>query len=773
MSTVLQGTTYRLTFLTDRLVRLEYQPQGHFEDKPTTCARCRDFATVAIQQNRTARGLEVDTEYLHLVYHEGPFTRSGLSITVKKGMTGNQNIWRYGDPQETLGGTARTLDGADGAIPVEPGLISRMGFSVLDDSQSMVLTEDGRFFPRAYEEQDLYFFGYGWDYTACLQDFYRLAGHTPMLPRFALGNWWSRYHEYTEESYLHLMDRFQQEGIPLAVAVIDMDWHLTHVPYGSGWTGYTWNKALFPDPARFLNDLHRRGMKVTLNLHPADGVQPHEEAYASMCQAMGRDADKKQAIDFDPTDERFMQAYFTCLHHPLEAEGVDFWWIDWQQGTACAIPGLDPLWVLNARHYRDTARNGQRSLILSRYAGPGSHRYPVGFSGDTVISWASLDFQPQFTAMATNIGYPWWSHDIGGHMHGIRSDELSVRWLQLGVFSPILRLHSTKNDFTSKEPWSYGREAEEIMTDLLRLRHRFIPYLYTAAERTHRLGEALVRPMYYRYADRQEAYQVPNQYFFGTQLMVCPITTPMDRTLMLAQTTAWLPEGLWFDFATGQPYTGGRMMKLWRALEAYPVFAPAGGIVPLADDLRADVLPGHLTLRIFAGADGSYELYEDDGISLNGSSVRTAISLDWQHGTLRVHSSGDLSLLPEERTWHVECIGFAPTAVIHQGEGISTTYDASRNALCFTLQTPVAQGWEVQLEHAALAEDTWLSRIYARLSRMQSDNSEKENAWQLIKKQGRSFSCLGSLRAVCHTPGMADCLEEYLVAYDGHDAENP
>ena len=121
----------------------------------------------------------------------------------------------------------------------------------------------------------------------------------------------------------------------------------------------------------------------------------------------------------------------------------------------------------------------------------------------------------------------------------------------------------------------------------------------------------------------------------------------------------------------------------------------------------------------------------------------------------------------------MECIGFAPTAVIHQGEGISTTYDASRNALCFTLQTSVAQGWEVQLEHAALAEDTWLSRIYARLSHMQSDNSEKENAWQLIKKQGRSFSCLGSLRAVCHTPGMADCLEEYLVAYDGHDAENP
>ena len=95
------------------------------------------------------------------------------------------------------------------------------------------------------------------------------------------------------------------------------DVSVNHVPYGSGWTGYTWNKELFPDPARFMRDLHRRGMKITLNLHPADGVQPHEEAYNSMCQAMDRDPQQKLAIDFDATDERFMQAYFTCLHHPL------------------------------------------------------------------------------------------------------------------------------------------------------------------------------------------------------------------------------------------------------------------------------------------------------------------------------------------------------------------------------------------------------------------------------------------------------------------------
>ncbi len=764
MSTMLQGASYRLTFLTSRLVRLEYQPDGHFEDKPTTFARCRDFPPVELETAQTARGLEIDTEHLHMVYNQGPFVSSGLSISIK----GGHGIWRYGDRLETLGGTARTLDGVDGAIAVEPGVVSRTGFSVLDDSQSILLTEDGSFLPREYPEQDLYFFGYGLDYAACLQDFYRLSGETPMLPRYALGNWWSRYHEYTEESYLRLMDRFEAAGIPLSVAVIDMDWHLTHVPYGSGWTGYTWNRDFFPDPERFMADLHRRGVKITLNLHPADGVQPHEEAYPSMCKAMGRDPEKKLAVDFDATDERFLRAYFTCLHHPLEAQGVDFWWIDWQQGTTCAIPGLDPLWVLNEQHYRDSGRNGQRSLILSRYAGPGSHRCPVGFSGDTIVTWASLDFQPQFTAMASNIGYSWWSHDIGGHMQGIRSDELSVRWLQLGVFSPILRLHSTKNDFTSKEPWSYGMEAEALMTDLLRLRHRLIPYLYTAAERTHRLGEALVRPMYYPYADRQEAYAVPNQYFFGSQLMVCPITRPMDPTLMLADTTAWLPEGLWFDFATGQPYTGGRMMRLWRSLAEYPVFAPAGAIVPLADDLRADALPQRLTLRVFAGADGRYELFEDDGVSLNSAHAITAIQLDWRHGALSVQTDGDLSLLPPERLWQVECIGFAPTAVTQDGQPLATAYDQERNALCFSLRAPTAQGWSVQLAKPCLAKYDWLRRLHERLHRMQSDNNEKEAAWRLVAQQGRTVSCMGTLRAMCRTPGLADALEEILFACDDH-----
>ena len=773
MTTIFTGRCYRISFLTDRLVRFEYQANGRFEDQYTTSVQNRDFPAVKVEAQHTGKGVELDTEYLHIVYDEQPFCPNGLLICVKGRVSAFHSVWRYGEAFATLGGTARTLDGADGEIPVENGFISRSGFSVLDDSQSMLLTQDGRFVPRTESETDFYFFGYGHDYQQCLRDYYRLSGAVPMLPRYALGNWWSRFHEYTEESYLALMERFRREKVPLSVAVIDMDWHLTDVPYGSGWTGYTWNRALFPHPRRFLAALHERGMHVTLNLHPAGGVEPHEEAYAAMCAALGRNPESRQHIDFDAADEAFWRAYFKCLHHPLEAEGVDFWWIDWQQGTQSAVKGLDPLWVLNEKHYRDSRRNGKRGLILSRYAGPGSHRTPLGFSGDTLMTWASLDFQPAFTAMAANAGYPWWSHDIGGHMQGIRSDEMSVRWVQLGVFSPIMRLHSGKLRFAGKEPWSYGGEAEAVMKAYLRLRHRLIPYLYSAAERTHRLGEALVRPLYHCWPEREEAYQARNQYLFGPSLMVCPITTPMNEALKMAGVKAWLPEGIWFDFTTGQIYTGDRMLTIWRGLGDYPVFAPAGAIVPLADTMNANENPAEMTLRVFGGKSGAYELFEDDGVSLDCEPVWTHLSFDWEKGRLQMDVEGERAHLPETRTWHVELIGVALTKVSAGGKMLPCAYDTTRNALCFTLRTHRDdRRAQCAFDSMRLAQDDWLARAAQRLQTAQTDNNEKEMIWGLLNRKGNTPSVLGTMNAGCKTPALVHCLAEVLFAQDGTEGDS-
>ncbi len=605
---VVAGERYRITVLADGLVRLEYAEDGRFEDRASTFAVNRLLPVPQFRVQETDSHLEIVTERFRLTYDRGPFTTSGLSLAVLGGVSSYHSIWRYGQDEPGLGGTARTLDDTGGPVPLEPGVASRNGFAVIDDSGSFLFEDDGWVSAENVHRQDLYVFAYGRDYQAALRAFYAVSGPTPVLPRYALGNWWSRYYRYTAESYLALMQRFRQEGVPFSVSVLDMDWHLVDIDpaHGSGWTGYTWNREMFPDPSAFLQQLHQMGLHVTLNVHPADGVRSFEDAYPAMAEALGRDPG--DPIAFDVTDRDFMAAYFEVLHRGLEDDGVDFWWLDWQSGPHSRVAGIDPLWMLNHFHYLDNQRSDRRALTFSRYAGPGNHRYPIGFSGDTVISWEALAFQPHFTATAANIGYGWWSHDIGGHFFGARDDELATRWLQFGVFSPILRLHSGNNPFITKEPWTFPGPFQEVMTQFLRLRHRLVPYLHTMNHRAATEGLPLVLPMYYAFAEAAEAYQVPNQYQFGSQLLVAAITEPTDRRTGLAQVKAWLPEGIWVDVLTDLVYHGDREILLHRDLGAIPVLARGGAIVPLdAAQVPANDLahPEHLEVLVIVGATGS------------------------------------------------------------------------------------------------------------------------------------------------------------------------
>ncbi|MBR5011543.1 MAG: alpha-xylosidase, partial [Clostridia bacterium] len=510
----------------------------------------------------------------------------------------------------------RTLDTVNGACKLGDGLLAMRGFTTLDDSKTIAIGEDGWPVPLVGDRIDLYFFGYGRDFEKCIADFYKLSAPVPLLPRYALGNWWSRYHAYTDAEYRELMDAFEKKDIPLSCAVIDMDWHITKTPdivkYGIGWTGYTWNRELFPNPTDFLADLHRRGLRTTLNLHPRDGVRAFEEPYEAFCKFLGKEADGKQ-IEFDASDRKFMEGYFKTVLNPMEDDGVDFWWIDWQQKGGTRIEGYDVLWMLNHCHYVDSARNGKRGLLFSRYAGAGSHRYPTGFSGDTHVTWESLDFQPYFTATAANIGYSWWSHDIGGHMGGYHNHELQTRWVQFGTFSPIMRLHSTCNPFNSKEPWKYG-ECEGVISDFLRFRHKLVPYAYTMMHRGYSEGIPMVRPMYHKYSRIPNAFSVKNQYLFG-ELIVAPITEPCDKESRLAKTEVWLPSGIYIDIFSGRAYSGDRKFIAYRNIDTMPVFAKAGSILPLAvlDGSNGADNPDSLEICVFGGDNGSFVMVEDNG----------------------------------------------------------------------------------------------------------------------------------------------------------------
>ncbi|MCM0641085.1 glycoside hydrolase family 31 protein [Cellulomonas wangsupingiae] len=681
---VVQGEHYRITVLTDGLLRIEHSPDGVFEDRASTFALHRRQPVPEFRVVDQGTHLEVVTRRLRLTYDKGPFTTSGLSVAVLGAITTWHSVWRYGqdDDGRNLGGTARTLDEADGAVPLEPGVAGRHGYAVVDDSASLLLTEDGWVAPRDDGRTDLYVFAYGHDHAEAVRALYAVSGRQPVLPRWALGNWWSRYHRYTADEYVALLDRFRDAGVPFSVAVLDMDWHVTDVDpaIGSGWTGYSWDRDLFPDPAAFLAEVHARGLRVTLNVHPADGIGPHEEVYGAMCAALGLDASAGDPVAFDVTDEAFLTAYLEVLHRGLEDEGVDFWWIDWQQGPHSRIAGIDPLWMLNHFHFLDNARGGRRPLTFSRYAGPGSHRYPVGFSGDAVVSWASLAFQPHFTAAAANIGYGWWSHDIGGHMFGAKDDELATRWVQLGTFSPVLRLHSSNNPFLTKEPWSFGPEHAAVQTEFLRLRHRLVPYLHTMNHRAARDGVPLVTPMYHRWSRDAEAYDVPGQFLFGSELLVAPVTSPRDRESATASVRTWLPEGVWVDVLTGLAYDGGREVVMHRDLASVPVLAPAGAVVPLdAAAVPGDdpVEPAALEVLVVVGADGAFTMVEDDGTGdgLDEERVaRTPLVWDQAAGVLTIGPvAGADRFLPATRTWTATFVsvadGVAPVATV-EGAGV-------------------------------------------------------------------------------------------------------
>ena len=655
------GRTYRFTVLTSRLLRMEYSPDGIFEDRPSQTVLCRDFPTPEFHVTEREGVLELSTEAFRLTYRGGAFTPDSLRIDAKNRYTNYGACWKYGTDtygnpprHHNLMGTARTLDKLDGACPLGFGLLDSSGRSWFDDSGTRLLEEDGSTAPRRPGNTDAYFLCYGHDYTGAIADFYRLCGAPPMVPRWALGNWWSRYRRYTADDYLALMDRFRSEGYPFSVAVLDMDWHKTDIPpeYGRGWTGYSWNRDLFPDPARFLGDLHRRGLHSALNLHPADGVQAYEDAYRDMAVRMGMDPACGDPVRFDAASLRHWDAYFSCLIYPQEDAGADFWWIDWQQGTASAKDGLDPLWALNHFHYLDHAARHRHPLIMSRYAGIGSHRCPIGFSGDTTISWATLRLMPYFTATAANCGYSWWSHDIGGHHLGEKDDELYLRFLQFGVFNPINRMHCTDSPLLTKEPWAYEGGIGQLAADALRLRHRMIPFLYSCNHRTATEGLALCEPLYYQYPECGESYRYPNEYRFGQQFLVTPVTEHSRRN-GLSETPVWLPEGVWTDFFTGDIYRigkGGREFTAVRPPDSIPVFAEAGAVMVCSDDQGNTCENPHaLEITVWNG-NGGFRLYEDRE---DGAECLTVIgtSCDEQTGTqtVTIRTEGDRSVLPTDR----------------------------------------------------------------------------------------------------------------------------
>ena len=501
----------RFTVLTPELIRMEWAADGKFEDHASFVFINRRLPIPKFTKEEADHKLTIKTAALTLKYDgtagkDGQFTAGNLSIDLI--VDGKQVTWHPGltDP-ENLQGTTRTLDGALGSKtrePIEDGLVSRSGWALVDDSTRPLFDSANFTFKEgekspwpwvmerpAGERQDLYFFGYGHEYRKALGDYVRVAGRIPLPPRFAFGTWWSRYWDYSDQEIEEIIRGFHENSTPLDVFVIDMGWHtskeqlqamgegdkysMDQSKHSLGWSGYTWNDKLFPYPQLFLDRLHANHLKTSLNLHPASGIQPWESSYPAMAKAMGIDPATKQYVPYDITNKKFAENYFNLVLHPLEKQGIDFWWLDWQQEQNTKMAGVKPTWWINYVHFTDQEREGRRPILFHRWGGLGNHRYQIGFSGDTVSVWDSLAFQPWFTATAANVGYAYWSHDIGGHMPGAVDPELFTRWVEFGAFSPILRTHTTKNPESERRIWAYAEPFSSILRSTFQLRYACNP----------------------------------------------------------------------------------------------------------------------------------------------------------------------------------------------------------------------------------------------------------------------------------------------------------
>jgi alpha-glucosidase (family GH31 glycosyl hydrolase) len=748
-SVVIMGKA-RFTILTPQLIRMEWASDGKFEDHASFVFLNRKLPPAGFDRTEQEHGhkLILKTSALTLTYTPGAGLRSHQdgrftpeNLTIEMTVDGKPMKWHPGlADDQNLMGTTRTLDGAVGEKtrePIEPGLVSRSGWAVVDDSSRPLFDsadfsfKGGQNSPwpwvmerPAGDRQDWYFFGYGHDYRKALGDYVRVAGRIPLPPRFAFGTWWSRYWDYSDQEIEEIIRGFHENDVPLDVFVIDMGWHISREQlqargekdqsgHGLGWSGYSWNKLLFPDPDQFLAKLHAEHLRTSLNLHPASGIQPWEDAYPAMARAMGIDPAGHQYVPFDLTDKKYATNYMNLVLRPLEKQGIDFWWLDWQQEKDTKMAGVNPTFWLNYVHFTDQQRQGVRPLLFHRWGGLGNHRYQIGFSGDTVSVWSSLAFQPWFTATAANVGYAYWSHDIGGHMPGAVDPELYTRWVEFGAFSPILRTHTTKNPDSERRIWAYPEPFSSVLRSTFQLRYALQPYIYTEARRTYDTGVAFLRPLYYDWPEAAEAYTSKNEYLFGDQMLVAPVIAAADKATGLASEKVWLPEGEWIEWPTGKHITGPASVDRNFSIEQTPVYVKAGAIVPMQPPMRytGETPVDPLIVNVWPlkpGSSSSYSVYEDSGAAVDyqhGVYACTPIKASQDGDTLRVEigpEEGRYPGMPSTRGYELRLpADWPPASVTVNGTSIAQAGPAGGDGWRFegnTLTTviPVASGGVAQ-----------------------------------------------------------------------------
>lgn len=718
----------RFTVVDEGVIRMEYANDGQFIDEKTLFAVNREHNGTPFTTEDTGESFTIRTARLVLTYDYGKnegFTADTLRASIlRDGKL--YDVWFAGKKNvDNLGGTLPTLDAIPGSTAVEEGIVSRAGWYLLDDSGTPIL-KDQWITDRGEEHvADWYLFSYGQDFPLALRQLALVSGKMAMPRRVAFGSWYSRWHPYTAEDFINIVDEYDQHDFPLDILVMDMDWHWsrwrfvdkpddphkakTGFGWGGGdmnWTGYSWCTDLIPDPDALLNEMKRRHITVTLNDHPADGIRECEDCYDDFMTALGYDPKDGINLPFAAGDKKYMTAFFEQGHRPIEDQGVDFWWVDWQQNsiipTVSGMKDLLHLPWLNYLYYHNSRRNGKRGISYSRWGGFGDHKHPLYFSGDIFATWDALRYEIYFTSTAANAGCFYWAHDTGGFC-GERDPELYVRWVQFSLTTAALRLHST-GDEMDRRPWKWGDRECDAIRDMFHLRSQLMPYLYSTAYQAYEQSKAPLRPIYYDYPNWQFAYACPEEYFFGDAFLCAPICAPGIGDDHHGERQVRLVGGEYYDFFTGEQAPGDCFIAKC-PLERFPLYIKAGMPVPMQPYERRMTAKNPETLIVKAyptsgACDNHFRLFEDDGISenyQNGEGLVTELGYRREeNGAVTVSAVPQGTAydgMPAVRTYRFELEATdAAVEVVSASHKATVAYDADRR--CNVVTVADVDAWD-------------------------------------------------------------------------------
>ncbi len=565
-----------------------------------------------------------------------------------------------------------------------PFLVSSKGYGIFwnNTSRSRFNNRFANYLYISSEVADVidYYFFYGPDLDIVVADYRELTGQAPMFGKWAYGFWQCKNRYKSQEEILAVARKYRDLHIPLDNIVQDWFW----------WNHkgeHAFNKN-YPDPKGMVNELHRENVHLMISVWPF--FEPGSAVYDEM-NKKGWFVDKFKFAKppyhtagmavYDASNPGARKYYWNLMEKALFDIGIDAWWLDTTEpetegqeeniqlghkialGSGDRYVNLFPLFTTGAVYDGQRAASEQkRVFILSRSAFAGDQRYAVtAWSGDINSDFLSLRRQIPAGLNFSLSGIPYWTTDIGGFIFAKSDDpayrELFVRWFQYGAFCPIFRVHGTRST-DQNELWSYGPEAQAILTKFDRLRYRLLPYIYSMAWMTTSNSYTPMRPLAMDFRDDVRALNIGDQYMYGPAFLVSPVTEPSATTRQL-----YLPQAKWYDFWTGAAQEGGKMTTAPAPLDRMPLYVRAGAILPMGPELEwSTQKPADpLEIRIYRGADGNFTLYEDENDNYNyekGAYATIAMHWDDAKQTLTMGDrKGRFPGMLQSRTFRITFVG--------------------------------------------------------------------------------------------------------------------